>query len=529
MDYNINFTRQIRRIVCIQLSGVFPDFQHRLIMPDYGMPVIGSVLSEAGYDVIIYMEHIEPPSWDVIAEADLICMSTMSCGAGKTYALADCIRATLGLPVIIGGTHATYFARNVLEHCDYVVLGEGDETVVELVTALSEGRDPRNVGGIAYMEDGRVQYSPPRQVPQRFDTIPDYRLISGYKRMSVFDMLRKGRIPLVTAQTSRGCVNHCSYCIVETMFGGEYRKRDIESVIIDLKDKRQYSRKLFIIDNEFSLFPGQTKALLRRIIEEDLDYDIAVLAGVHIAQFDELLTLMRQAGIRQLHQGYESVEPKTLIGYHKKQSVEQAKRAIAKLHSYGFHISGSFVVGADTDTLQTVKSTIEFIIETGLTTCYLFPLWGHYIERRAGNRSIIPRHRAIFKGWAYTDGNFVTHFPMLMRPSQLQQAIIDGYKHALSPFQVLRTIRRGKWAGAFQKATRRVMWLPIEKGLEEYVPWLKEIEDEFYDEHDCLMEDRLLARFEQDPPWRWPSTTDPEDGVPAPTSIPSRLLCATNE
>ena len=60
-------TRPVKRIVCIQLGGVFPDFQHRLVMPDYGMPIIGSVLAAAGYDVTVYLEHVQAPPWEAIA------------------------------------------------------------------------------------------------------------------------------------------------------------------------------------------------------------------------------------------------------------------------------------------------------------------------------------------------------------------------------------------------------------------------------------------------------------------------------
>lgn len=73
-------TRQIKKITCIQLGGEFPDFCYRLVMPDYGLPVIGTILAEAGYDVKVYMEHIKPPEWDRIAESDLVCFSSLSVG-----------------------------------------------------------------------------------------------------------------------------------------------------------------------------------------------------------------------------------------------------------------------------------------------------------------------------------------------------------------------------------------------------------------------------------------------------------------
>jgi anaerobic magnesium-protoporphyrin IX monomethyl ester cyclase len=500
----------IARIVCIQLSAVFPDFCKRLVMPDYGLPLIGSVLAEAGYDVTVFVEHVQPPQWEVIAAADAVCMSSLSAAADKTYALTDRIRAELRIPVIVGGTHATYFDREVLQHADYVVRGEGDETILDLVDALSTGRDPASVDGISFMREGTVVRTPPRPGPQRFDTMPDYRLIAGYTPMTRWDMLRQRRLPLVTVQSSRGCHFHCSYCIVDTMFGAGYRKRDIEAVIRDLRDKRKYGRELIFVDNEFGSLPARTKALLRRMIEEDLDYDILVLARTEIAVQDEMLELMRRAGVTQIYQGYESIEPQTLIGYDKRQTVERMESAIRKLHTYGFRISGSFVLGADTDTERTIESTAQFVIDHHLSIAFFFPLWGHYVEKKNNTSSIIPRHRAIFRSWAYIDGNFVTHFPSNMRPSQLQAGLVRAHQRVLSPLQVARAVGRGRPNDALQKALHRLMWSSIEKGLTDYIPWLQEIEEEFYDENDRLLEERLLERHRSGPPWSFPRATDPD-------------------
>jgi hypothetical protein len=68
----------IRKITCIQMRGEYPDFTHRLVMPDYGLPVIGTLLSKAGYDVRMYVEDIRAPEWDVIRQSDLVCFSTLN-------------------------------------------------------------------------------------------------------------------------------------------------------------------------------------------------------------------------------------------------------------------------------------------------------------------------------------------------------------------------------------------------------------------------------------------------------------------
>jgi radical SAM family protein/B12 binding protein len=492
---------RIKKITCIQLSGEYPDFCHRLVMPDYGMPFIGTVLSEAGYDVAVYMEHVKAPEWATIANSDLVCFSTLSAGADKTRHLASRIKRELGIPVIIGGTHASYFPESCLEFADYVVFGEGDETIIDLVDALATDRPVAAVPGIAYLENGCTRRTVPRSGPARFDTIPNFSLIQGYRRLSTLDMIRQRKVPLLTVQSSRGCQFKCTFCIVNTMFEAGYRKRDVESVIRDLHDKRQYGRELLFVDNDFAAVRPFTKKLLRRMIEERFDFDILVLTRIEVARDEELLDLMRRAGITQIYQGYESVQPETLVGYDKKQTLEKIVAAIDTLHRFEFRISGSFVVGADTDTLQTIERSIQFVLDQNLTIAYFFPVWGHYPEQIRGYQAIVPWYRSIFREWKYCDGNFVTHFPLRMRPSQLQRALIDAPRRVFSPGRMLDALRRGKPQDAKEKLTHRYMWWTIAKGLNEYVPFLEQLESGLYDESDALLESRLIDRVRADGSW----------------------------
>lgn len=491
----------IRTITCIQLDGEFPDFCYRMVMLDYGLPLIGTLLSEAGYDVKVYIEHVKRPEWDRIATSDLVCFSCWNAGAEKTYRLADEIRRRLGIPTVIGGTHATYFPEACLEHVDYVVLGEGDETIVELVDTLATGGDVARVRGIAYRVDGRVRRTPPRPGPATFDTVPNFGLVEGYRRLGWLDVLRQRRTPLLTVQSSRGCPYSCTFCIVNTMFPTGYRKRDVEAVIHDLQDKRRYGRNLVFVDNEFGALRSHTKALLRRIIEERLDWDIIVLTRVEIAKDDELLTLMRRAGVNHIFQGYESVQPETLLAYNKRQTLEHMVAAIEKLQAYGFGLLGSFVVGADSDTLDTIRLSVDFTVERQLTLAYFWPLWGHFPEERSDYQTIVPWWRSIFRGWAYSDGHHVTHFPRNMPPSRLQRAIIDAYRTIYSPRQVLLTLQRGKIGDAKWKLLHRYLIRDIERSPLEYVSFLEEIEQGLYDAEGRLVEDRLIERVRRDPRW----------------------------
>jgi radical SAM superfamily enzyme YgiQ (UPF0313 family) len=220
-----------------------------------------------------------------------------------------------------------------------------------------------------------------------------------------------------------------------------------------------------------------------------------------VARDDELLALMRRAGVTQIYQGYESVQPETLVGYEKKQTLEKIVATIDKLHSYGFRISGSFVVGADTDTIDTIDRSVQFVLDHRLTIAYFFPIWGHYPEQIRGYEAIVPWYRSIFRAWKYCDGNFVTHFPLHMRPSQLQRALIDAHERVFSTDRIVDSLRRRKYQDAKEKLAHRYMWWTIARGLREYLPFLEELEEGVYDEADRLKQDVLIERVRQDGWW----------------------------
>jgi radical SAM superfamily enzyme YgiQ (UPF0313 family) len=491
---------QIKKITCIQFDGEHPDFCSRTVMPDYGLPVIATILAEAGYDVKVYVEHVKPPEWDRIAQSDLICFSSLNAGADKTYRLAQEIRSRLGIPIVIGGTHASFYPESCLKYCDYVVFGEGDETVLELVETLANGGNVENIAGIAYWANG-IRRTRPRLGPARFDTVPNLSLIEGYRRLSLPARVVNWKKPWLTVQSSRGCRFNCSFCIVNTMFPGGYRKRDIESIIRDMRDKRKYGRELMFVDNEFAAMRSHTKKLLRRMIEENFDFDIVVFSRVEIAKDDELLGLMRRAGINYIYQGYESIRPETLVEYSKRQTLEEIVASIDKLHSFGFKILGSFVVGADSDTLESIRRTVDFVLERRLSNAYFFAVLGHFPEPGAGYQTLIPWYRSIFRGWGYYNGNFVTHFPLRMPPSKLQRAIIDAYNAIYSPAQIFQALKRSRFDDAASKLLLRTVWPSVRKPMMEYAPFLETLEEGLYDSDGMLRRDLLAQRVRRDPRW----------------------------
>ena len=135
---------------------------------------------------------------------------------------------------IAGGPHPSGIPDETLEYFDYVVLGEGEETLPELVKVLQEGDDPRKIRGIAYKDSGtgKIVITPKRP----------YVNLDSYP---CFDP-KKLRAPI---EISRGCPWGCKYCQTPRLFGRELRHRSIDSI---LKNSRYYRDLRFIASNAFA-------------------------------------------------------------------------------------------------------------------------------------------------------------------------------------------------------------------------------------------------------------------------------------
>ncbi len=393
------------------------------IYPRLGLPIIGAALKAAGHDVRIYCPQAAPIDRDDLATADLVGISTTTSTAPAAYRLADRLRAA-GIPVVIGGPHPTFVPDDALPHADFVARGEGGEALMaELIEALAGRRELDGIAGLSFCRDGHAVHNQARE--RRLDLdglpLPDLSLIVGAERIRETPVM-----------TSLGCPFGCTFCTVTLMFGRAYRCRSPEHVVAELEARRPTS--VFFYDDNLAADKRRLKTLLQMMIERGLAVPWQAQVRADVARDEELLALMRRSGCRRLALGLESIEQATLDGYAKSQTVDDAVRAVEALHRHGIKCHGMFVVGADTDTAQTARTTVEFAARHRIDTLMLnvlTPALGteQYEAMNAGSR--------IFEqGWQFYDGQHVVFAPQKMSPLELQREVIAAYRRFYS-------VRRG--------------------------------------------------------------------------------------
>jgi radical SAM superfamily enzyme YgiQ (UPF0313 family) len=441
---------KLRKVTLIEPKAPGYHVYVRTPIPRLGLPILGAILKNRGIDVKVFHQETGPIDYGVVRESDLVGISTTTSTAPEAYRIADRVNS-YGIPVVMGGSHVSFMADEALEHADYCVRGEGEETLVELVEALESGSEPAGIDGISYRRGNEKIHNPSRGYVEDLDSLPfpDLSLIQGYNA--------DGIIPIAT---SRGCPFDCSFCSVTKMFGRKYRTRSIENVIEELRDKKP--NKVFFCDDNFAANPDRTKRLLETMLSTNTAPPWTAQVRCDVTRDRELLKLMRESNCYYVYIGFESVSQAALDEFNKRQSVEEIVESIRLLHEHGIMIHGMFIIGAESDTRQTIRDTVSFALKHGIDTVQLMsltPLPGTPCFTKMENED-----RLLTRDWSLYDGHHVVFKPAGMSAYEMQRDVILAMKRFYSIYECFRLLVRpdflvfvwnvliGRWRDARSRA-----------------------------------------------------------------------------
>jgi radical SAM superfamily enzyme YgiQ (UPF0313 family) len=415
----------------------------RALLPRLGLPLIGRVLADRGHDVRIYVETLAPVDWDDVLSADLVGFSATTTTAPVAFGQAAPLRQA-GIPTVIGGSHVTFLPDEALDHCDYVVRGEGQATILALVDAIRGERALADIPGLSYRAGRTKIHNPDRPPcpPAEFETLPapDLGLIVGHERMT--------NIPIMTQW---GCPFNCEFCSVVTMFGRRVRARPVAAVLDELETYRGRGA-IFFYDDNFVVDRRRTIKLLQGMVDRGLTPSWSAQVRAEVVYRDkrsgeldtELLELMRRSGCKMVYCGFESANPETLELYNKQQAVEDIQASIGAFHAYGIHVHGMFVLGSDADDAASIHQTVDFAIENEIDTVQflmLTPCPGTTFWDR-----MTAAGRVLNRDWALYDGHHCVIQPAKMTPYELQlaayQAMARFYSSQRAVGQIVRNVAR---------------------------------------------------------------------------------------
>ena len=384
---------------------------------------------------LLFIAATVPENWDVelidenterlrLKEADLVGITSMTFTAPRAYAIAKQYRKR-GIPVIIGGIHASFMPEEAMAFADSIVIGEGESIFPALIKDFENRKLKRTYRGMRV--DLKYLKSPRRDI-----------LSSGYLMDSV--------------QTSRGCPYRCHFCSVTSFNGCTYRMRGIQEVIKEIRGLKK--KLLFFVDDNIIGVRDRAMRLFREL-KYIGKYWISQ-STIEIADNPEMVKAAYESGCRVLYIGFESLSPVTLEGMNKKvnlkKGIDYYKRAIKVLHEHGIAVWGSFVFGNDSETKEVFYRTLDFISTSAIdmvTLPVLTPLPGTLLYERLkkDNRLLYTDYPSDWSRYSFTN---VVFKPKYMSPEVLDMGITEIASHIYTGFRPERQlIKTGLYKGSF--------------------------------------------------------------------------------
>ena len=423
-------------------------------MPHLWMFLLKSI-TPAGHEVLLVdgnarrMTEIELAEYIKVNRVALVGIGSMTRMAAKAYRMADAVRA-LGVPVVMGGPHATEVPDEVLgrdggpRHADAVALGEADATWPAIVRDAERGElkeiyAPVDAAGHE-VKPSLDDY--PEIAWNRMD-LEQFNLIGHFPKLARGLMARAGMswqsFYLIPIESGRGCPYGCEFCTVTGFFGDSIRFRSNESVVNELlllKSLEKHNNgkiAVFFIDDNFAINPKRLKSLLREIIAANAQVPWVAQISMNLLRDEELVSLIAQSGGKWIFMGLESIDPENLKsvakGFNKP---AEYPAVLERLARHGLYAITSFIFGMDGDrpgvaarTLEQIRSWPPGLPVFGLLTPY--PATPLYNKLAAAGRLTRPKHWLDFKPFV------MAHTPLGLSAEEAQAEVRRAWAASYAP------------------------------------------------------------------------------------------------
>ncbi|MGD8457854.1 MAG: radical SAM protein [Anaerolineales bacterium] len=413
--------------------------------PPIGLGIVAA-LTPDNWEIALIDENWESFSYQ---EADLVGITAFTASANRAYELAGIYRER-GIPVVMGGIHASMCADEALQYVDAVVIGEAETSWQKLIADFQKGE-------MAKVYQGELSDLAGIPHPRRDLFHPDYMFAS--------------------VQTSRGCPMDCEFCSVTAFNGHRYRRRPVEDVLDELETVPQ--KMLFFVDDNIIGYgrgsSSQALELFKGMVARGLDKWWFCQSSLNFADNDEILYWAARAGCKMVFLGLESEEIDGLEEVNKKLNLacgtDQYAAAFDRIHRAGISVLGAFIFGMDSDTPQKLCRRANYILHSGvdvMQTTFLTPLPGTRLFGRFQADGRL-RYTNFPSDWDHYDMGEVVFHPRQMTHDEL--ASISGkigkrlysgptlLRKAISTYWTTRDFVSTMMAWQSNKNYRRVSWV----------------------------------------------------------------------
>jgi radical SAM superfamily enzyme YgiQ (UPF0313 family) len=364
-------------------------------------------------EVEFFDENIETINFDKI-NTDLVGISVLTANAPRAYKIADDLRRR-GITVVMGGYHVTVLPDEALQHADAVVVGFAESSFPLLMRDFAEGKLKK-----VYRESANesfLTHKPLAPNPVNYS--------------------RKYILP-ATLETTRGCYNTCTFCVIPC-YTDKYLQKPVSTIVDEIKLLGK-KRVTFL---DFSPFEDPENAFELFEALKPLKIKWYSSFTTRLAANSELVAKAAESGCSGVLTGFESINPAALHEGNKLiNKPENYLDIIRQLRDHKIMILGSFIFGFDEDDKNVFDNTLEFIHQSKIDILHyailtLFPGTRLYEQLNASGRLLT-------LDWSRYDGTQVVFQPARMTPEELQEGYFSIYKKSHSVSSILKRLSHSR-------------------------------------------------------------------------------------
>lgn len=330
---------------------------------------------------------------------DLVAISVETYTAKRAYQIATEYRKR-GIPVVMGGFHASLCPEEVATYADAVVVGEAEELWPRVLDDAQHATLQKY-----YRGSGRTSLQGLR---------PDRSIFRG-----------KRYLPIGLVEAGRGCHFKCEFCAVQTVFESTQTRRPVDDILAEIRAVKATRKLFFFVDDNITSNLAQAKQFFRELIPLGIRW--VSQTSINAAHDDEFLELLVRSGCQGVLIGFESLNPANLAAMNKTFNTARGgfDKALANLRRHRIRIYGTFIFGYDGDTAESFRPTVEFAQQHAFYIAafnHLTPFPGTPLYTRLESEG-----RLLYKAWWLDDRygyNRIPFQPRGMAPEDLRQACL---------------------------------------------------------------------------------------------------------
>ncbi len=361
-------------------------------------PAVIAGLTPPGVEIKFYDDRMERIPYN--EPTDLVAISVETYTAKRAYQIASEYRKR-GVPVVMGGFHATLCPEEVSQYAEAVVVGEAEGLWEQVLLD-------------AQWKTLKTYYRLPNRPPLA-NMRPNRSIYKG-----------KNYLPIGLVEAGRGCHFVCDFCAVQTVFNHTQTRRPADDIFTELEAMRD-KPLIFFVDDNITSNMVQAKDFFRELKKLNLRW--VSQASINAAHDEEFLRLIKESGCQGVLIGFESLNPDNLKKMNKGFNTMQGgyEKALANLRKYNIRLYITFVFGYDEDTQASFKQTVDFALHHKFYIAafnHLTPFPGTPLYDRLEQDG-----RLLYDKWWLDERysyNMIPFQPAHMTPDQLQRGCVEA-------------------------------------------------------------------------------------------------------